>query len=104
MVVTVSFFASKILGEIYPKSVLRFLSFNILAVATLYRLKERKTVDGTTQIEKTYIDLFQVLYYIGFSLSIFTLSLDLPTPEPVVYICDHLKMIWDSIAWNQMYK
>ncbi len=66
----------------FPQSIpfikwcIRFASFGVLAFATLNRLKDPKSFDGDTLVEKTNTNLFKFLFCFGFGLNIFTLFLD----------------------------
>lgn len=75
------------LGILLPTSWLPYFklaSVSILGFAALNRLKDPKSFDGTTLIEKTNTNLFKFLYCFGFGLGIFTLSQEIPIPESVI--------------------
>lgn len=73
-------------------SCFKFASALILGFAVLNCLKDPKSFDGTTLVEKTNTNLFKLLYSFGFGLNIFTLSLDISVPESIISTLEMAKM------------
>ncbi|MFL9456201.1 MULTISPECIES: hypothetical protein [Nostocales] len=108
LVTLVSFTLAQVLGRKLPylkeesvKAYLKLASVFIFGFATLNRLTEIKYFDGTGWLDKTNTSFFKLLYFTGFGLGIFALSLDNSIQNSISAICHNLCTLWNSIPCNE---